>query len=232
MTINRLYVAVPLTFVMAACGATPRPNIGPVSNAPVAALGQAEYSDQIAETYLLRPADKIAIKVFREPDLSLDEVVISADGTVAIPMAGSIAATGKTTRQLGEDLHAALQGAGLRRPMVSVNIVEYSSHLVTVEGGVEEPGVYPFQPGARLSSAISLANGPSRVSKLSEVVIFRENDKGMAIALFDYQQVRQGTMIDPVIQPGDRIVVGISGLSQFWQDLIRALPAFGLFTNI
>ena len=52
------------------------------------------------------------------------------------------------------------------------------------------------------------------------------------VAKFDYRAVSQGTMIDPVLEPGDRVVVGTSGLSQFWQDLLRALPAFGLFTNV
>jgi hypothetical protein len=49
------------------------------------------------------------------------------------------------------------------------------------------------------------------------------------IAKFDYGQVRQGTMLDPVLQPGDRVVMGTDGLSVFWEDLLKALPAFGVF---
>ncbi|MGQ7829920.1 polysaccharide biosynthesis/export family protein [Altererythrobacter sp. Z27] len=217
---------------LTACGATPRPAIGPVATDTNAALGQADYATTAPSTYRLRPSDKIAVKVFREPDISLEEVSISADGKISVPLAGSLVSAERTTDELASEIRQALLEAGLRRPIVNVNVVEYSSHIVTVEGGVQEPGVYSFQPGARLSSALSLAKGPSRVSKLQEVVIFRETEQGMAVALFDYQQVRQGTMADPLIEPGDRVVVGISGLSQFWQDLIRALPAFGLFTNI
>jgi polysaccharide export outer membrane protein len=39
-------------------------------------------------------------------------------------------------------------------------------------------------------------------------------------------------MIDPVLEPSDRVVVGVSGSSQAWQDLLQALPAFALFTRL
>jgi polysaccharide export outer membrane protein len=113
--------------------------------------------------------------------------------------------------------------------MVSVNVAEYASHLVTVEGAVDTPGVYPFQPGARLSSAIALAKGPKRTAKVQQVAVFRESQEGIMVAKFDYQQMSQGTMLDPVLQPGDRVVMGTDGLSVFWEDLLKALPAFGVF---
>jgi polysaccharide export outer membrane protein len=49
------------------------------------------------------------------------------------------------------------------------------------------------------------------------------------VAKFDYGQIRQGTMLDPILEPGDRVVMGTDGLSQFWEDLLMALPAFGIF---
>jgi polysaccharide biosynthesis/export protein len=113
--------------------------------------------------------------------------------------------------------------------VVSVNIAEYASHLVTVEGAVEKPGVYVFQPGARLSTAVALASGPKRTAKTSQVAVFRESPQGIMIAKFDYGQVRQGTMLDPVLEPGDRIIMGTDGLSVFYEDLLKALPAFGVF---
>ncbi|MFV0643351.1 MAG: polysaccharide export protein, partial [Sphingomonadaceae bacterium] len=94
------------------------------------------------------------------------------------------------------------------------------------------PGVYKFQPGARLSSALSMAEGPARVARLKQVVVFRQDEQGMSIALFDYRKVRQGTQPDPLIHPRDRIVVGISTLSQFWQDVVQTVPALALFTRI
>jgi polysaccharide export outer membrane protein len=100
-----------------------------------------------------------------------------------------------------------------------------------VEGAVTESGVFEFTPGTRLSGGIALAKGPTRVADVREVAIFREGPSGTLIAKFDYAQVRAGGMMDPVLQPGDRIVVGTDNLSQTWQDILRALPAFGIFSQ-
>ncbi len=214
---------------LAGCASTPEPRIGPSVIQPRAELGQSGYSFQRPTSYLLRPADKISITVFREPEFSLEQVQIGVEGNVSLPMLGSIPAAGMTAKQFEQDVTRRLAAAGLKTPLVSVNIAEYASHLVTVEGAVETPGVYTFQPGARLSSAIAMAEGPKRTAKVDQVAVFRESPEGIMIAKFDYQQVRQGTMLDPVLQPGDRVVMGTDGLSVFWEDLLKALPAFGVF---
>ncbi|MEO1490261.1 MAG: polysaccharide biosynthesis/export family protein [Pseudomonadota bacterium] len=205
--------------------------IGLAVSQPRADLGQANYTDVRSETYMLRPADKISIIVFREPDFSLPEVQIGVEGNVSVPMLGSIPVAGMTAAQFENNLTNRLAAVGLKSPMVSVNIAEYASHLVTVEGAVKTPGVYEFQPGARLSSAIALAQGPERTADSSLVAVFRETPEGIAIAKFDYVQIKQGTMLDPVLEPRDRVVIGTDGLSVFWQDLLKALPAFGIFAT-
>lgn len=216
---------------LSACASAPPVEVGAVASEPVSALGQDDYSANLDPAYVLRPSDVISITVFREPDFSVERLPIGSDGTVALPLVGTVIAAGKGAEDLSRELTWRLDEAGLKHPSVTVNVLDHASHLVTVEGGVEEPGVYPFQPGARLSSALALANGPNRVAKLREVAIFRETPDGLAVAKFDYVEVRRGAMLDPVIQPGDRVVVGISGLSQFWQDFLRAMPAFGIFAN-
>lgn len=184
-----------------------------------------------SNVYLLRPSDRISVNVFREPDFSLDSVQIGVEGNVSLPMIGPVRAAGATVEQFEGDVARRLEDAGLMNPMVNVNIAEYASHLVTVEGAVAVPGVYPFQPGARLSSAIAMARGPARTANTQQVAVFRETAEGVAVAKFDYQQMSQGTMLDPILEPGDRVVIGTDGLSVFWQDFLRALPAFGIFAN-
>lgn len=215
--------------VLAGCASTPDPVIGPSVTQPRADLGQAGYTFERPSTYLLRPADRISVNVFREPDFTNEAVRIGVEGNVSLPMLGSIPAAGMTAKQFEQDVTRRLSAVGLKAPLVSINIVEYASHLVTVEGAVDDPGVYAFQPGARLSSAIAMANGPKRSARIEQVAVFRESAEGIMVAKFDYQQVQQGTMLDPVLQPGDRVVMGTDGLSVFWEDLLKALPAFGVF---
>lgn len=211
------------------CASTPDSRIGASVTEPNTEYGQAGYTYMRPTTYSLRPSDQISVTVFREPDLSLERVRIGVEGNVSLPMLGSIPAAGMTAKQFEQDVTRRFAALGLKSPMVSINIAEYASHLVTVEGAVEKPGVYNFQPGARLSSALAMASGPKRTAKMDQVAVFRESPEGIMVAKFDYQQVKQGTMLDPVLQPGDRVVLGTDGLSVFWEDLLKALPAFGVF---
>jgi len=217
---------------LAGCASTPEPIIGRAASQPVTELGQSNYTTKRTTGYALRPADQIAVVVFREPDLSLPAVRVGVEGNISLPMIGSIPAAGMSAKQLEQDVTRRLAAAGVKNPMVSVNIAEYASHLVTVEGAVTSPGVYSFQPGARLSTAIALASGPSRVSKASQLAVFRETPEGIMVAKFDYAKVRQGTMLDPILEPGDRVVLGTDGLSQFWEDVLKTIPAIGVFAAV
>ncbi len=231
---NRMIILAPaiMAFALAGCASSPPPVIGTAAVQGDPALGQDNFSVARPDTYLLRPADQISVLVLREPDLSLSSVRIGVEGNISVPMLGSIPAAGMTAKQFEQDLTRRLAALGLKEPMVSVNIAEYASHLVTVEGAVVRPGVYSFQPGSRLSAAIALASGPQRTAKFEQVAVFRESPEGVTIAKFDYGAMRQGTMIDPVLQPGDRVVMGTDGLSAFWQDLLQALPLAGVFATV
>jgi len=216
-------------FALAGCSSTAPPVIGAAVSQPSIDLGQAGYTQSVVSAYTLRPSDRVSINVFREPDLSIENVQLGVGGEVSLPMLGSIAAAGLTTQQLERDISSRLLAQGLRDPFVSVNIAEYASHLVTVEGAVEDPGVYRFNPGARLSAAIALADGPTNVAKRDQLAIFRESPEGIMVAKFNYDAVSRGTMLDPVLQPGDRVILGTDGLASFYQNLLRALPTFGVF---
>ncbi|WP_231638817.1 polysaccharide biosynthesis/export family protein [Aurantiacibacter marinus] len=205
---------------------------GPVVSQAAAELGQDGYGSSLTASYVLRPSDVIKVDVFREADLSLESVAVSATGEVSLPLIGQITVAGLSAGEVEDRIEEMLATRYLRNPRVSVNVLNYNSHQVTVEGRVESPGLYDFRPGTRLSGAIALAQGLSRVAEPDEIAIFRQADDGIEVAKFDYTAVRSGTMLDPVLHPGDRVVVGTDGLSQLWQDLLRALPLFALFTRI
>ncbi len=155
-----------------------------------------------------------------------------ASGNINIPE-GTVSDDGKYIFRTGtQTITQRLAARYIRNPMVSVNVVSTVSNIVTVEGAVEQPGVFNFQTNTTLLGAMALAHGPKRVARLDQVVIFREVNGQPLAARFDLNLVRAGQMIDPVLAPNDRIVLGVSGSSQAWQDLLQALPVFALFTRI
>lgn len=218
-------------FALAGCAAQAQIEPGVANTTPNAAMGQAEYIAAVGNSYVLRPADRLSVTVFRETELSLPEVSISAEGRISVPLVGPIQAAGMTVDQLETRIEELYDARYLRSPDVAVNVLEYASHVVTVEGSVTESGIFVFRPGTRLSGGIAMAKGVTRVADVREVAIFRQRGSEMLVAKFDYAQVRAGGMMDPVLQPGDRIVVGTDNLSQTWQDVLRALPVFALFTQ-
>lgn len=230
--ISRIATFGAVSMCLAACSAGLDFEPGPAVSDPEVSLGQAGYSSEAPASYVLRPTDVIRINVFREEGLSVDAVALSASGEVSVPLVGSLVAAGMTPLQLETRIESLLEQRFLRDPDVSVNVVDYASHQVTVEGAVMTPGMFKFRPGTRLSGAISMARGATRVADINQIAVFRQTPQGMEVAKFDYQAVSSGRMLDPVLQPDDRVVVGTNSLSEFWQDVLKALPAFALFTQI
>ncbi len=186
----------------------------------------------VAQSYFVRAKDILNITVVGEPSLTFDQMRVDEDGGFMFPMIGRVQASEQTVETITRDITKRLAARYIRRPMVTVNVVSTVSNIVTVEGAVEEPGVFNFQTNTTLLGAMAMAKGPKRVAKLDQVVIFREVNGQPLAARFDLNLVRAGKMIDPVLSPNDRIVLGVSGSSQAWQDLLQALPVLALFTRI
>src|SRR6202012_2332899 len=75
--------------------------------------------------YRLGPGDVVRIITYGEDPLT-GEFRVGDQGSVALPLAGSIGAVGRTPRELGEAISAALKkGDILRKPSVSVEVATY-----------------------------------------------------------------------------------------------------------
>ena len=203
---------------------------GPAAVAPLSGAPAVFSEDPLVA--VLHDNDQISVTVLREKELSLDRVTIGIDGSFEMPAIGKVQATGRNVGDVAAEIRSRLGKSYLVNPQVAVNIVEYGSLQVTVEGSVFAPGVFKFDPNTTLLGAVALARGPNRTAKLNQVAIFRKMGAERSVAVFDLKQVRAGQMVDPVLQPGDRVVVGFSGLSQAWQDFLMSVPVLALFTRL
>jgi len=218
---------------LAACGGTPPVQTGvlsPVQPSGVAA-GVFRSPTLADENYVLRAKDVVSVSVLGEDELNIARVRVGEDGAFMMPIVGRVQASGRTVNEVTNDIRSQLAARYLRNPFVTVNLLELNSHFVTVEGAVEQPGVFTFEPGTTLLGAVAMGRGPNSVARLDQVVVFREIGGQQSAARFDLNAVRTGAMIDPLLQPEDRIMIGTSGASQAWQDLLKALPAFAIFTR-
>lgn len=173
--------------------------------------------------YVIGPLDRVSVEVFGIPELS-KTVQVDGSGRVAFPLIGSIDASGKTPAQLGVEITQALSGRYVRNPRVTVNLTEAVSQVVTVDGSVQKPGLYPVAGKLTLMRAIAIASGTSEFADDNHVVVFRRvNNKNMA-ALYDLRAIRQGMYADPDIYANDVVLVGDSQARRLFRDLVQLSP--------
>ncbi|HEY0625148.1 MAG TPA: polysaccharide biosynthesis/export family protein [Allosphingosinicella sp.] len=215
------------TLFVALSACTSRPEL-PVGQQAYASF-PAPNLEQVTTDYRIGALDKINITVFQEPELSLRDVQVDAGGNVLLPLIGSVAAAGKTSGELSQEIAERLNSRFLVDPQVSVIVASSVSQKVTVEGSVEEPGVYEVRGQTTLLEALAMAKGPSRVAALDQVAVFRTVNGQQMGALFDVRAIRRGEAADPEIRGNDKVVVGLSNVKSAWRDALSAVPVLALF---
>jgi polysaccharide biosynthesis/export protein len=180
--------------------------------------------------YLLGPLDTLAVKVFNEPDLSVEEQAIDLSGQFALPLIGFVDAAGHTTQEVQREITARLNSRYLRDAQVSVAIVKPINYTFTVDGEVQKPGVYQIPGRITLSQAVALGDGAGRDAKLDDVVIVRQIDGQRYAARFSLADIRTGNFPDPEIKQSDQVIVGLSRANRLFSTLLAVLPsAAGLY---
>ena len=172
---------------------------------------------------LIGPLDTIQVDVFNVPDLSR-EVQVDASGRISMPLVGTVDANGKTAAELSTMIEAALKGRYIRNPEVIVNIKNSVSQVVTVDGQVVEPGLYPVTNQMTLMRAIASAKGMNEFARETDVVILRTVNGQKMAGLYNVAAIRRGAYDDPAIYANDVIVVGDSPQRRLFRDLITLSP--------
>ncbi|AMO73505.1 transposase [Sphingorhabdus sp. M41] len=173
--------------------------------------------------YLIGPFDELKIDVFGVEDLS-KEMQIDASGRLSFPLVGVVEASGLTPGELADELERRLRGRYIRDPQVTVNLEETVSQVITVDGQVSKPGLYPVIGRMTLMRAVATAGGTSEFAKLNDVVIFRNVNGDQLAGLYNLKAIRRGAYSDPEVFANDIIVVGDSQARRLFRDLIQASP--------
>jgi len=172
---------------------------------------------------LIGPLDTILVDVFNVPDLSR-EMQVDASGRISMPLAGTIDARGKTAGELARAIEASLRGRYIRNPQVTVNIKSSVSQVVTVDGQVVEPGLYPVTNQMTLMRAVASAKGLAEFARQDDIVILRTvNGRHMA-GLYNIGAIRSGVYDDPQIYANDVIIVGDSPQRRLFRDFVAVTP--------
>lgn len=209
-----------------ACASGPALQPGPHLSVPQSGtLPPPTAQDLVAASrpYLIGPFDELSISVFGLPELT-QRVQADASGGLSLPLVGRVEAAGKTPQQLAGEIEQRLRGRYVRNPQVTVNLQETVSQVVTVDGQVRQPGLYPVVGGMTLTRAVATAQGTTEFARLRDVVVFRTvNGQNMA-ALYNLDAIRRGSYPDPDIYANDVVIVGDSPARRIFRDVLQAAP--------
>lgn len=172
---------------------------------------------------LIGPLDTIHVDVFNIPDLSR-EMQVDASGRISMPLAGTIDARGKTAEELARAIELALRARHVRSPEVTVNIKSSVSQVVTIDGQVVEPGLYPVTNEMTLMRLIASAKGLSEFARQDDVVILRTVDNRKMAGLYNVAAIRRGLYEDPPVYANDVVIVGDSPQRRLFRDVVSLSP--------
>jgi len=151
----------------------------------------AVLSADVTSDYRLGTGDKVSIKVFGEEELSA-EFTLSDAGTISYPFLGEINVLEKTTGELSSLLTRMLADGYLVNPSVNIEVISYREFYIN--GQVENPGAYPYQPGLTLQKAVAMAGGYTERASSSKMYVIRDSSNS-----------RQKIKNNHEIYPGDVI---------------------------
>ena len=129
-----------------------------VGQAPCHAVVSAPASAEAPNTaYTLTAGDQVDISVLGHDDLRTSAVILP-DGTITLPIAGVVTASGLTPGQLSSII-ARRMSTQLNQPEVSVLVRERSAGTVSILGAVKQPGSHALKDGWRVLDLVGDSGG-------------------------------------------------------------------------
>jgi polysaccharide biosynthesis/export protein len=169
---------------------------------------------------ILLPLDVISVSVFQEPDLEV-KAKLSEDGSVVLPLIGSVMLGGKTLKKATEEVTALYKKDYLVDPLVTIFVLEHEQREAKKEatarlvilGQVVRPGTVdiPANKGTPIMEAIAIAGGFTRIARASKITVKRlVAGKEQVFQVNGKEQAESGNTKIFLVYPGDVITVGES----------------------
>src|SRR5262249_10992134 len=131
---------------------------GQAGTAGTSSEPKSQAANKDPNSYIIAPNDVLDIRVFKEPDLSLNSVKLRPDGKVSVPLLNDLQAEGLTPVQLGASI-AVLLRKYLTDPKVTVIVTQNAGQRVYVVGEVVHQGPISLLPGMTVVQALAMAGG-------------------------------------------------------------------------
>jgi polysaccharide export outer membrane protein len=178
----------------------------PQTVAPVASF---ESQRVVSTSHVIGVEDVLDVTVFDAPDLSTSTRV-AGDGSIALPLVGSVPAAGLTPTQLATHIEGRLRGSYMVNPRVSVGVTEAKIRPIYVLGSVNRPGMYPLDNSTPVTvlRAIALGEGVQGTANKTNAFIIRTLPSGERQEIpVNLKALLDGREPDPALLANDIVYV-------------------------
>lgn len=155
------------------------------------------------KAYRIGPEDVVAVRVWREPDMS-GQFVVRPDGRITLPLAGELQVADLTLEQVQAKV-VEMYSKYINKPEVGVSLSRVGSKKYYLVGQVLRTGTFPLVVPTTVLEAINSAGGFQEFANKKKVIILR-GDKRIP---FNYEEVIKGKKLEQniFIENGDHIIV-------------------------
>jgi len=157
------------------------------------------------KTFVIGPEDQIGVEVWGDPRIG-GNVLVRPDGRISLTLLGDVQAAGRTPAELGNDIGELLkQKEVLRRPQVTVKVLQVNSKKYRINGEVMKTGAFPLVVPTKVMDALVEAGGFRDFANKKDIVIIRGEQRFK----FNWNDVVRGKKPEQNIylQHGDIIIV-------------------------
>ena len=190
----RLVAIVVTALALWACGDNP-----PVVYPTVAPFDETKLA--------LGPGDKLELTIFFGAEQSKTTYTLDASGLFEVRFIGSVNASGKTAREVQEEVEKRLADGYLRDPVVSLTVVEINSLKCSVFGQVATNGSVKFTPGMTITEAIAKSGGFTPLARKNMVKVTRVLDGKKETYKIPVELIAAGERPNFPMMPGDEVFV-------------------------
>jgi polysaccharide export outer membrane protein len=175
----------------------------PSQNAGSEALVQAVSND-----FIIGLEDILSINVWKEPELSVKEVIVRPDGKISIPLVGDVQASGLTPMQLQEQITERMREF-VSSPNVTVVVLKIASRSVSIVGEVNRPGIYYLGSRMTVLELLARAGGLKENAKEKDISVVRTEGNRSIRFPFNYKDVSKGKNLKQniALKNGDVVIV-------------------------
>ena len=191
---------------LGACSSMPRPN---------AVMSRTETADAaqagLMKAYTVGVGDQLNVSVWQNPQLSTN-VTVLPDGTISVPLVGSLKAAGDTTDELAKKITAVL-GSYIRQPKVTVSVVSAASseylQRVRITGAVNAPLSLTYRRGITVLDLVLQAKGLTAYANPNKSLLYRkENGKLKVYPVYLDDILTKGKLdTNYTLLPGDILTI-------------------------